>query len=244
MSKEGKMEKSFLNFKVPSILIELFHCTYPVFQAQNPEWIPSDPSGSVYLSRLADLHQNASPSVVARAHSPLNRLRSARSRSGRSFTNTGGYGYNPSPFAYPDPPASGATMALPPTSGAQETRLAERALAYERALQKSVSASMARKTSGRSAGTAPTVPSLSHGEKGKGPERSTSLTATDPDLEQSERVEGDQEIHSELGDSYVHGVQTRGPRLEEMPEGDDEELGGGMMNLLAQIYSNQRRAVG
>ena len=38
MSKEGKMEKSFLNFK-----------------ATHPEWQPSDPSGSLYLSRMADL---------------------------------------------------------------------------------------------------------------------------------------------------------------------------------------------
>ncbi|EIW60231.1 APG9-domain-containing protein [Trametes versicolor FP-101664 SS1] len=38
MSKEGKMEKSFLNFK-----------------AAHPEWTPNDPSGSLYLSRMADL---------------------------------------------------------------------------------------------------------------------------------------------------------------------------------------------
>ncbi|KAI0077122.1 APG9-domain-containing protein [Panus rudis PR-1116 ss-1] len=37
MSKEGKMEKSFLNFK-----------------AAHPEWMPSDPTGSLYLSRMAD----------------------------------------------------------------------------------------------------------------------------------------------------------------------------------------------
>ncbi|EEB96811.1 hypothetical protein MPER_03985, partial [Moniliophthora perniciosa FA553] len=35
MSNEGKMEKSFLNFK-----------------AANPDWMPTDPSGSLYLSRL------------------------------------------------------------------------------------------------------------------------------------------------------------------------------------------------
>uniref|UniRef100_A0A0W0FWS5 Autophagy-related protein 9 n=1 Tax=Moniliophthora roreri TaxID=221103 RepID=A0A0W0FWS5_MONRR len=37
MSNEGKMEKSFLNFK-----------------AANPDWMPTDPSGSLYLSRLQD----------------------------------------------------------------------------------------------------------------------------------------------------------------------------------------------
>ncbi|KAJ7583030.1 putative transmembrane protein [Mycena floridula] len=39
LSKDGKMEKSFLHFK-----------------ATNPDWKPTDPSGSLYLSRMADLH--------------------------------------------------------------------------------------------------------------------------------------------------------------------------------------------
>ncbi|KAF9246404.1 putative transmembrane protein [Melanogaster broomeanus] len=38
LSREGKMEKSFLNFK-----------------AANPDWNPTDPTGSLYLSRLADI---------------------------------------------------------------------------------------------------------------------------------------------------------------------------------------------
>ncbi|KAG6898292.1 hypothetical protein C0992_000737 [Termitomyces sp. T32_za158] len=37
LSNEGKMEKSFLNFK-----------------AANPDWTPTDPSGSLYLNRMAD----------------------------------------------------------------------------------------------------------------------------------------------------------------------------------------------
>ncbi|CAG8511318.1 11271_t:CDS:10 [Ambispora leptoticha] len=39
LSKEGKMEKSFLNFK-----------------ANNPDWEPTDPAGSVYLSRLNEFN--------------------------------------------------------------------------------------------------------------------------------------------------------------------------------------------
>ncbi|KAH9958329.1 autophagy protein Apg9-domain-containing protein [Russula dissimulans] len=38
MSNDGKMEKSFVSFK-----------------AAHPEWMPTDPSGSLYLSRIADL---------------------------------------------------------------------------------------------------------------------------------------------------------------------------------------------
>lgn len=41
MSKEGKMEKSFLNFK-----------------AANPQWNPTDPTGSLYLSRMAEFGGN------------------------------------------------------------------------------------------------------------------------------------------------------------------------------------------
>ncbi|KAF8844838.1 putative transmembrane protein [Paxillus ammoniavirescens] len=38
LSREGKMEKSFLNFK-----------------AANPDWNPSDPTGSLYLNRIAEV---------------------------------------------------------------------------------------------------------------------------------------------------------------------------------------------
>ena len=38
MSNDGKMEKSFVSFK-----------------AAHPDWMPADPSGSLYLSRIADL---------------------------------------------------------------------------------------------------------------------------------------------------------------------------------------------
>lgn len=41
LSKEGKMEKSILNFK-----------------AAHPEWNPTDPTGSLYLTRMADLSAN------------------------------------------------------------------------------------------------------------------------------------------------------------------------------------------
>ncbi|KAF7311447.1 hypothetical protein MKEN_01047000 [Mycena kentingensis (nom. inval.)] len=49
LSNEGKMEKSFLNFK-----------------AANPDWNPSDPSGSLYLSRIADLGGSHHPGGILR----------------------------------------------------------------------------------------------------------------------------------------------------------------------------------
>ncbi|KAF7338046.1 Autophagy-related protein 9 [Mycena venus] len=49
ISNEGKMEKSFLNFK-----------------AANPDWNPTDPSGSLYLSRMADLSASHYPNSILR----------------------------------------------------------------------------------------------------------------------------------------------------------------------------------
>ncbi|KAF8590038.1 APG9-domain-containing protein [Ramaria rubella] len=57
MSKEGKMEKSFLNFK-----------------AANPQWNPTDPSGSLYLSRLADYGAAAHLPGAARRSGSHNRF--------------------------------------------------------------------------------------------------------------------------------------------------------------------------
>lgn len=55
ISNEGKMEKSFLNFKVRFLLAS--HTVSKLMihlKAANPDWNPSDPSGSLYLSRMAD----------------------------------------------------------------------------------------------------------------------------------------------------------------------------------------------
>ncbi|KAL1720107.1 putative transmembrane protein [Schizophyllum commune] len=49
VSNEGKMEKSFLNFK-----------------AANPDWNPSDPTGSLYLSKMADITAHQNPSAARR----------------------------------------------------------------------------------------------------------------------------------------------------------------------------------
>ncbi|KAJ7438501.1 putative transmembrane protein [Mycena latifolia] len=49
VSNEGKMEKSFLNFK-----------------AANPDWNPTDPSGSLYLSRMADFSASHYPNSILR----------------------------------------------------------------------------------------------------------------------------------------------------------------------------------
>jgi autophagy-related protein 9 len=48
LSKQGKMEKSFLNFK-----------------ANNPKWVPNDMAGSMYLSRLAEIKNNKRAVVIS-----------------------------------------------------------------------------------------------------------------------------------------------------------------------------------
>ncbi|KAL1709709.1 putative transmembrane protein [Schizophyllum commune] len=54
VSNEGKMEKSFLNFK-----------------AANPDWNPSDPTGSLYLSKMADITAHQNPSAARRRSAHL-----------------------------------------------------------------------------------------------------------------------------------------------------------------------------
>ena len=51
MSIDGKTEKSFVSFK-----------------AAHPEWIPTDPTGSLYLSHIADLSARR---TAGRPHTPL-----------------------------------------------------------------------------------------------------------------------------------------------------------------------------
>ncbi|TFK30029.1 APG9-domain-containing protein [Coprinopsis marcescibilis] len=51
VSNEGKMEKSFLHFK-----------------AANPDWNPTDPSGSIYLNRMADLTSNIHHQISRKRH--------------------------------------------------------------------------------------------------------------------------------------------------------------------------------
>ncbi|KAG8994151.1 autophagy protein atg9 [Tulasnella sp. JGI-2019a] len=224
MSREGKMEKSFLNFK-----------------AANPQWNPTDPSGSVYLDRIADIHQQRDPMGHAQALVSA-RLRQQRSRSGRALYSQSSAGYilGPKPFVHPND----TSQSQVPGMSLHEARLAEKAATYERALQRSVSASLARKRSiGAQHGVGESVTAAGRFKEGAG----MSVTSEQGDDMQSldaGPIAGG-EIESELGDSYVHGVRTRGPREEDYLEEGDEELdGGGVMGLLTQIYSNQRRAIG
>lgn len=111
--------------------------TWLSLKAANPEWNPTDPSGSIYLSRLADLNANSTYGA-----GPLPRRYGSLFAPGasRSFTPT---------------PAPGLGFGATSVGGAvlsNEQRIAERAQIYDRALQKSQAVSVATprgKTAGR-----------------------------------------------------------------------------------------------
>ncbi|KAI0958042.1 hypothetical protein AcW1_006235 [Taiwanofungus camphoratus] len=223
MSKEGKMEKSFLNFK-----------------AAHPEWTPTDPTGSLYLSRIADF-------------SAAHPVGLGRRRLLRRPSDVGGHG--PSPLAVE---AMDATATLDPV---------ERAREYERALRQSQSQVARRRGVGVGVAGSALMQST---RLGPGPGASTifqSATASGlregMDMAQTavlgdsqgsvvpsphlggpgasvipeEELSPDGGVGSGLGGSYVDGRRPQ-PRSSDM-EREREEEGledGGVLGLLAQIY--------
>ncbi|KIM30981.1 hypothetical protein M408DRAFT_327891 [Serendipita vermifera MAFF 305830] len=208
-SKDGKMEKSFLAFK-----------------AAHPEWAPTDPTGSLYLERLREMHQDMSR--------PPQQGTGGISRRGTA-------------------PAFGIGSTLQARS-----TLAERSELYEKALAQSMANARARRamagslqmtagpsTTTRRSDSHPTQPDLAQSQ-GAGHHESAAFGADD-------RAE-DGGIGSELGDSYVDDVRTRGGKIVldshtapgRIQENDEDELeaeelaNGGVLGLLAQIYDRKR----
>ena len=214
------MEKSFLNFKVGA-LVEHFNYTLSlstVLQAANPDWNPTDPAGSIYLSRLADIAPIHGPSLHRR-HARFGGHLGSDLRHNAVFG--GARGFIPAPILQLHTPASGAA---PPMS--QEQRNAERAKIYETALRKSYA-----------------TKSAAGGAGGRGVARTARSTA--PAAEPSTLEDDD--VRSDLGDSYVDGVGPKGPvGLDDGGLADQAEVeelaNGGVMGLLTQIY-DQRRPV-
>ncbi|KAF8328694.1 autophagy protein Apg9-domain-containing protein [Cantharellus anzutake] len=115
LSKEGKMEKSFLNFK-----------------AAHPDWNPKDPAGSIYLDRLAQLHPLYHPMY---GHGPAGFNR----RRNRFSGTTSDYRQNPILGSMTVGAGRSGNPLLHSTVGlAKEQRNAELARTYEAALQRSM----------------------------------------------------------------------------------------------------------
>ncbi|GJE87068.1 autophagy-related protein 9 [Phanerochaete sordida] len=194
MSKEGKMEKSFLNFK-----------------AAHPEWIPSDPSGSLYLSRMADF------STVG-----LGRRRLARRPShGMESTILEG-----------EQTADLSTKASQYDRALQASQMARRRMGQSRVGGPSSSSTIFQSTAGL--GMAQTaILGDSHGSAGPAAPELNLQTSTIPEEELAE----DGGVGSMLGESYVDGRRAKVRSVSQSQQEEDEELeDGGVLGLLAQIY--------
>lgn len=115
------------------------------------------------------------------------------------------------------------TPAAPAGGYSQEQRNAERAKLYESALQKSIA------TAGHPGG----VHRRSASGSGAGTE--TTLQHKEQDLDQDD-------LRSNLEDSYIDGT-TRRAGMENDRDEEQELADGGVMGLLAQIYDNRRRGI-
>lgn len=201
LSREGKMEKSFLNFK-----------------AANPDWNPSDPTGSLYLSRMAD--------ISAR------RRALTASRSGLDNTillNDAKKDFTERAQEYDRALRQSQHMAVRRryVGGAS-------VLAGEVVGSTNWQPAMAASSMGQGAGMAQTAV--------LGDSQGSVLPPPPPPRIRDEDRAVDGGVDSTLGDSYVDGDTsgTKSCELQQESIDDDEVLeDGGVLGLLAQIYATK-----
>ena len=195
ISKEGKMEKSFLNFK-----------------AAHPEWTPRDPSGSLYLSRMADLNTGLG----------MNRRRLFRRSadfSGADSTVERPVDLHEKAGEYDRALKHSQSARRRPTSSVMQSRIG------------TGPASSSIFQSGVGLGVAQTAIL----------EDSQASTAAEHRVQEStipeEDLAADGGVGSMLGESYVDGRRPKGPSVAQSQQEEDDELeDGGVLGLLAQIY--------
>ncbi|KAJ6525751.1 autophagy protein Apg9-domain-containing protein [Mycena capillaripes] len=198
ISNEGKMEKSFLNFK-----------------AANPDWNPTDPSGSLYLSRMADF---------SASHHPNHPNSILRRRAGAGV-----------------PPELAQSVRLPDGLGerAQEYDRALKQSQHAATRRRGPAGSVL----GMSAIAGPSSSSIFGGlsmaqtavlgdSQGSVHVARTTATQGHGDNIMEEDISADG-----LGESYVDG--GRQARVEVEPEEEDGLEDGGVLGLLAQIYGRR-----
>ncbi|KAH9483933.1 Autophagy-related protein 9 [Psilocybe cubensis] len=225
LSNEGKMEKSFLNFK-----------------AANPDWNPADPSGSLYLSRMADLN--------AHLQYPHYRRRFGAQATYKPEFGSSGYGLGHE--------GSASSEAGPAESGYMER---DRAHEYDQAMRHSRMAAAVRKRAGVGAsmvgmstmlgagtvmgdgGVAASV--FGAGEIASAPSvvlgdsRGSVQLAGGSGRIAQEDVAADGGVGSGLGESYVDGSSARRAAGKVEEEEDEGLEDGGVLGLLAQIYGRR-----
>ncbi|KAH9001006.1 APG9-domain-containing protein [Lactarius akahatsu] len=206
MSNDGKMEKSFVSFK-----------------AAHPEWMPTDPTGSLYLTRIADLSARRAaddhtprPSAAGIVIPPADRAREyeralQESRSA-AVRRRGGSGF-----------------------GAASTMLGQSATMATSVYQSGMAQSVALGDSDGSVAQHAQLQAPSQGANA--PRGHMSIPSGSGEL--AADSEGD--VRSALGESYVDGARrhARGGVARSMQEEEDDGLGadGGVLGLLAQIYN-------
>lgn len=193
------MEKSFLNFK-----------------ATHPEWMPKDPSGSLYLSRMADLNTVG-----------LGRR--------RLFRRSAEFSPNMDPADRSSDLNEKAGEYERALRHSQTSRRRTGALMQSRMGQGSGPSSSSIFQSGVGLGVAQTA-ILEDSTGGDIPR-----SGADPIVQAStipeEDLAEDGGVGSMLGESYVDGRRPKVPSVSQSQQEEDEQLeDGGVLGLLAQIY--------
>jgi autophagy-related protein 9 len=233
MSNDGKMEKSFVSFK-----------------AAHPEWMPADPSGSLYLERIAELSaRRAADNQTPRAPPPnvsipttdrtweyeraLHESQTAAVRR----QQRAGVGGGSSGLGF----GTTSTTMLAHSTGT----------VYHSGMAQSVAlgdsdGSIALAALQQPSSTSPEQQQHPHPTRTRAALSSSPTAAADTMMNSNASggeefaVDSEGEMRSALGESYVDGARRhgRGVGTRSMQE-EEEEVGadGGVLGLLAQIYS-------
>ena len=215
MSNDGKMEKSFVSFK-----------------AAHPEWMPADPSGSLYLSRIADL----SARRASDDQTPRPNVSPVPATTGTDRAREYERALHESQTAAVRRRGVGVGFGTTSTMLGQST-----GTVYHSGMAQSVSlgdsdGSVAVTNLQRPAHPPPS----SSSSAGAGMHAASGVSSSSGELGLGADSQG--EVRSALGESYVDGARRHpqgvGARSMQEEEGEDG-LGadGGVLGLLAQIYS-------
>ena len=221
MSNDGKMEKSFVSFK-----------------AAHPEWMPADPSGSLYLSRIADLSarrasddQTPRPNVTGRTREYELALHESQTAAVRRRGVGVGVGFGTTSAILGQ-----STGTVYQSGMAQSVSLGDSdgSVAVANFQPPAPAPVPASSSSSSSAGAVDVVPRIASGVSSSGSGSGFGEIGAD----------SQGEVRSALGESYVDGARRHprggGVSARSMQEEEDEDgLGadGGVLGLLAQIYN-------
>lgn len=195
------MEKSFLNFK-----------------AAHPEWTPKDPSGSLYLSRMADLNTGMGLGLGRRRL-----FRRSGDFSSGGFESTTGENPHDKAGEYDRALKHSQSARRRPSGGLMQSRVG--GPSSSSIFQSGVGLGVAQTAILEDSTMSSTLE----------PNNLTGLTST---TIPEEDLAADGGVGSMLGESYVDGRRPKGSSsVAQSQQEEDEQLeDGGVLGLLAQIY--------